>query len=51
MKLGLENSPKIFYNEGMGRPITTMPEPGTSGDRAKRIREAMGYQTQKAFAS
>ena len=50
MKLGLENSPKIFYNEGMGRPITTMPEPGTSGDRAKHIREAMGYQTQKAFA-
>lgn len=50
MKLGLENYPRIFYNRGMGRPITTMPEPGSSADRARRIREALGFQTQKAFA-
>ncbi len=50
MKLGLENYPRIFYNRGMGRPITTLPEPGSSADRARRIREAMGFQTQKAFA-
>lgn len=50
MKLGLASNPKIFYNGAMGRPITVMPEPGTTADRAKRIREAMGFNTQKAFA-
>lgn len=34
----------------MGRPITVMPEMGTQGYRMKLLREAMGYQTQKAFA-
>lgn len=47
---GLNNSPKNFYNEAMGRPITKMPEPGTTAERARRLREAMGYRTQKAFA-
>lgn len=47
---GLSLSPNIFYNSGMARPITTMPEPGTTADRARRLREAMGYRTQKAFA-
>lgn len=47
---GLGRSPNIFYNESMGRPITTMPEPGTTAHRARSLREAMGYQTQKAFA-
>lgn len=50
MKLGLASNPNIFYNGAMGRPITVMPEPGTSADRARRVREAMGFQTQKAFA-
>lgn len=27
-----------------------MPEPGSQADRARRLREAMGYQTQTAFA-
>ncbi len=27
-----------------------MPTPGTPAERVRRLREAMGYQTQKAFA-
>lgn len=46
----LPSSPIFFNNSGMPRPIVNMPEPGTQADRARRIREAMGYQTQKAFA-
>lgn len=46
----LQNNPIYFYNSGMPRPIQHMPEPGTQADRVRRIREAMGYQTQKAFA-
>jgi DNA-binding XRE family transcriptional regulator len=34
----------------MGRPIKVTPEPGTQASRLKQLREAMGYQTQKAFA-
>lgn len=28
-----------------------VPEPGTSADRARKIREAMGFETQIAFAT
>jgi DNA-binding transcriptional regulator YiaG len=34
----------------MGRPIKSEPQAGTQGYRMKILREAMGYQTQKAFA-
>lgn len=34
----------------MGRPISKIPEPGTQAWRAAKIREVMGYKTQKAFA-
>ena len=47
---GLSLSPNIFYNSEMARPINTMPEPGTTAMRARQLREAMGYKTQKAFA-
>jgi hypothetical protein len=45
-----QSSPRISYKGVMGRPIKNMPEPGTSADRARRIREAMNYKTQKGFA-
>ena len=34
----------------MGRPIRKIPEPGTQAARMRTLREAMGYQTQAAFA-
>lgn len=34
----------------MGRPIKSVPEPGSQAERMRILREAMGYQTQIAFA-
>lgn len=34
----------------MGRPIKSVPAPGSQAERMRRLREAMGYQTNKAFA-
>lgn len=48
---GLEHSPNYFYNRAMPRPVSRMPEPGTQAERARLIRLAMGYKTQKAFAA
>jgi transcriptional regulator with XRE-family HTH domain len=34
----------------MARPIKSVPEPGSQAERMRNLREAMGYQTQHAFA-
>ena len=33
-----------------GRRISVIPSPGSQAERARMLREAMGYSTQKAFA-
>jgi hypothetical protein len=50
-KLVLVKSSNYFKIEAMGRPESNMPEPGTQADRARKLRLAMGYPTQKAFAA
>jgi hypothetical protein len=49
-KSGLPNFPSFFNKPSMGRPIKNQPQPGTPAERVRKLREAMGYQTQKSFA-
>jgi hypothetical protein len=47
----LEHSQKKPKNRNnMGRPIKSVPEPGSQAERMRILREAMGYQTQIGFA-
>ena len=49
-KLRLNKTQSFLYSVAMGRPILNLPEPGSQAYRARKLREAMGFQTQKAFA-
>lgn len=53
-RLGWQKYPKIVKNRPMkaaaGRPIKASPEVGTQAERMQRLRLALGYQSQTAFA-